>query len=43
MQIENVSVRNIEDFNHALSRYRNVPKRFLVFDPNRGYKQIVAK
>ncbi|WP_205437129.1 Do family serine endopeptidase [Helicobacter suis] len=43
MQIENVSIRNIEDFNRALTRYRNMTKRFLVFDPNRGYKQIVAK
>ncbi|WP_104741860.1 Do family serine endopeptidase [Helicobacter ailurogastricus] len=43
MQIENVSITSIEDFNRALSRYKNVPKRFLVFDINRGYKQIVAK
>ncbi|WP_104729262.1 Do family serine endopeptidase [Helicobacter felis] len=43
-QIEMIAVRNVEDFNRALIKYKNQPKRFLVFDPNLGtYKQIVAK
>ncbi|CCB79147.1 Do family serine endopeptidase [Helicobacter bizzozeronii] len=43
MQIESFSIKSIEDFNRALARYKDTPKRFLVFDPSRGYKQIVAK
>ncbi|WP_104749062.1 Do family serine endopeptidase [Helicobacter cynogastricus] len=43
-QIEMIAVRSVEDFNRALIKYKNQPKRFLVFDPNLGtYKQIVAK
>ncbi|MFC3848102.1 Do family serine endopeptidase [Helicobacter baculiformis] len=43
-QIEAIAVHNIEDFNRALIKYRNIPKRFLVFDPSLGtYKQIVGK
>ncbi|WP_120946356.1 MULTISPECIES: Do family serine endopeptidase [Helicobacter] len=43
-QIEMIAVHNIEDFNHAMIKYKNIPKRFLVFDPSLGnFKQIIAK
>ncbi|AFI04014.1 Do family serine endopeptidase [Helicobacter cetorum] len=42
-RIEDVEIKNVGNFNHALDKYKGKPKRFLIFDLNQGYRTIVVK
>lgn len=42
-KIEEIEVKSVADFNHALEKYRGKPKRFLVLDLNQGYRIILVK
>ena len=40
-QIEDVVINNTNDFNNAMKKYKNVPKRILVYNLREGAKTIV--
>ncbi|WP_104748068.1 Do family serine endopeptidase [Helicobacter cetorum] len=42
-RIEDVEIKNVANFNHALDKYKGKPKRFLIFDLNQGYRTILVK
>ncbi|WP_000976584.1 Do family serine endopeptidase [Helicobacter pylori] len=42
-KIEEIEVKSVADFNHALEKYKGKPKRFLVLDLNQGYRIILVK
>lgn len=40
-QIEDVVINNVNDFNNAMKKYKNTPKRLLVYNLREGSKTIV--
>ncbi|MDU7693600.1 MAG: Do family serine endopeptidase [Helicobacter sp.] len=42
-RVENVEIKSLQDFQNALSKFRNKSKRFLVFTPQGQIQTIVAK